>query len=129
MLFSPKHQAVDKSEFTITIDPKISEARTKRMPAKVNGGRSFKPILMKSQVDPQMQQRINQTMRAFISQLYVSETEWSKRESLNAKAAEDFANVSAARPSGRGSLTNWPSLMVGLLTTLLPTPSRAAASV
>src|SRR2546430_17705455 len=85
----------------ITSELRISEARTKRIPAKVVGGRSFKPILMKSQVDPQMPQRINQTMRAFISQLYVSETEWSKRESLNAKAAEDFANVSEARPSGR----------------------------
>src|SRR5437868_1324872 len=99
------------------------------MPAKVNGGRSFKPILMKSQVDPQMQQRTNQTMRALISQLYVSETEWSKRESLNAKAAEDFRKHVRSPTVREGSLTNWPSLTVGLLTTLLPATSRAAVSV
>jgi hypothetical protein len=36
------------------------------MPAKVRGGRSVKPILMNNQVEPQIPQRINQTMRAFI---------------------------------------------------------------
>src|SRR5438045_9668072 len=39
---------------------------TKRMPAKVMGGKSARTSLMNSHVDPQIQQRISQTMRAFI---------------------------------------------------------------
>src|SRR5258708_24195811 len=49
-----------------TISIRIREARKKRMPANVIGGRSARPILMNSQVEPQIQQRISQTMRAFI---------------------------------------------------------------
>src|SRR6266704_3058050 len=45
---------------------KISDANTNRIPANDSGGRSTRPSLMKSQVDPQIPQRINHTMRAFI---------------------------------------------------------------
>lgn len=41
---------------------------TNLIPAKVTGGRSFNPSFMKSQVDPQMPQRMSQTNRAFIVQ-------------------------------------------------------------
>src|SRR5688572_22447596 len=39
---------------------------TKRMPANVSGGRSSRPSLIKSQVEPQMTQRTSHTKRAFI---------------------------------------------------------------
>src|ERR1700693_5957673 len=50
----------------VTSKIRIKAARTNRMPANVSGGRSARPILMNSQVDPQIPQRISQTMRAFI---------------------------------------------------------------
>src|ERR1051326_4725843 len=49
---------------------RIAEARTKRTAAKLTGGRSLKPSLMKSHVEPQMQQRRRKTARAFIQSLY-----------------------------------------------------------
>jgi hypothetical protein len=45
----------------------IVQAMTNLMPAKVNGGRSARPSLIKSQVDPQMPQSTSQTRRAFIA--------------------------------------------------------------
>src|SRR5678815_5953133 len=44
----------------------IVQAITNLMPAKVNGGRSSRPSLMNSQVEPQIPHSINQTRRAFI---------------------------------------------------------------
>src|ERR1043166_8307612 len=46
---------------------RIAQAMTNLMPAKVSGGRSARPSLMKSQVEPQMPQSTSQTRRAFIS--------------------------------------------------------------
>jgi hypothetical protein len=46
---------------------RITQAITNLMPAKVSGGRSARPSLMNSQVDPQMPQSISQTRRAFIA--------------------------------------------------------------
>jgi len=87
MLFAPKHQAVvetkleratyrdqrplgavrgQRARLAITSEARIKNAMTKRMPANVIGGRSARPSLMNSHVDPQIQQRISQTMRAFI---------------------------------------------------------------
>jgi hypothetical protein len=47
-------------------EKRMVQAITNRMPAKVIGGRSARPSLINSQVEPQMPQRINQTRRAFI---------------------------------------------------------------
>src|SRR2546427_7677333 len=56
----------------------IAEAIRNRMPAKVNGGRSVRPTLMNSQVEPQMQQSRSQTRRDFIHYLlYVRLRDWS----------------------------------------------------
>src|ERR1043166_8149678 len=46
---------------------RIAQAMTNLMPAKVSGGRSARPSLMKSQVEPQMPQSTSQKRRAFIS--------------------------------------------------------------
>src|SRR4029079_12118224 len=48
-------------------EKRMVQAITNRMPAKVIGGRSARPSLINSQVEPQMPQRINQTRRAFIA--------------------------------------------------------------
>lgn len=45
----------------------MAQAITNLMPANVIGGRSARPSLMKSQVDPQMPQSMSQTTRAFIA--------------------------------------------------------------
>ena len=45
---------------------RIAQAMTNLMPAKVSGGRSSRPSLMNSQVEPQMPQSISQTRRAFM---------------------------------------------------------------
>src|SRR5262245_31650394 len=45
-----------------TIAQRITDANRKRSPAKVIGGRSRNPSLIKIQVDPQIRQRISQTM-------------------------------------------------------------------
>jgi hypothetical protein len=45
---------------------RIAQAMTNLMPAKVSGGKSSRPSLMKSHVDPQMQQSMSQIIRAFI---------------------------------------------------------------
>src|SRR2546427_11249438 len=56
----------------------IAEAIRNRMPAKVNGGRSVRPTLMNSQVEPQMPQSRSQTRRDFIHYLlYVRPRDWS----------------------------------------------------
>src|ERR1044072_9490006 len=47
-------------------EKRMVQAITNLMPAKVIGGRSARPSLINSQVEPQMPQRINQTRRAFI---------------------------------------------------------------
>src|SRR5215475_12190748 len=47
----------------ITIAQRIADARRKRIPANVNGGRSRNPSLMKSQVEPHIRQSASQTMR------------------------------------------------------------------
>src|SRR5436190_14553296 len=60
---------------------RISEANRKRMPANVSGGRSCKPSLMKSQVDPQMPQRISQTTRAFMKRVVREAQRMVKRRS------------------------------------------------
>src|SRR5215468_6154302 len=55
---------------TKTIAQRITDANRKRSPAKVNGGRSRNPILMKIQVEPQIRQRMSQTIRGmFIAQV------------------------------------------------------------
>jgi hypothetical protein len=47
---------------------RIAEAITNLIPAKVKGGRSSRPSLMNSHVEPQMQHKTSQTRRGFISQ-------------------------------------------------------------
>src|SRR5688572_8600608 len=49
---------------------RIAQAITKRMPAKVKGGRSSRPSLMNSHVDPQIPQSTSQTRRAFTSRCF-----------------------------------------------------------
>src|SRR5262245_50890893 len=45
-----------------TMAQRITDANRKRKPAKVNGGRSRNPSLMKNQVEPQIRQRTSHTI-------------------------------------------------------------------
>jgi hypothetical protein len=47
----------------------MSAAITNLIPAKVSGGRSWRPSLMNSQVEPQMQHKSSQTRRDFITEI------------------------------------------------------------
>src|SRR5438309_8294001 len=87
-----------------TISIRIREERTNRMPANVIGGRSARPSLMNSQVEPQMTQRISQTMRAFI---------WSfVREAALGRQSERGSSPTVREGFVRRIA---PSLTVGLL--------------
>src|ERR1043165_4947836 len=55
------------------------------MPANVNGGRSSRPSLMKSQVEPQIPHNTNQTRRAFMLQ-NVPVTKKHKQHELDRKS-------------------------------------------
>ena len=50
------------------IEKTIAKAMMNLMAAKVNGGRSSRPSLMNSQVEPQIPHSTNQTRRAFMLQ-------------------------------------------------------------
>src|SRR5919198_3947084 len=73
---------------------RIDDANRNRIPANVNGGKSFSPTFMKSHVDPQMPHRISQTMRAFMIYLYQNGqrfVEPSVREADELKVAQHFS--------------------------------------
>jgi hypothetical protein len=75
------------------IEKRITQAMTNLMPAKVIGGRSSRPSLMNSQVEPQMPHSINQTRRALIN---VPTTKKHKQHELDRKSLRYLCFLAAA---------------------------------
>src|SRR5687768_18394262 len=59
---------------TQTIGKRMAQEIAKRIPAKVSGGRSARPSLMNSQVEPHITHSISQTRRAFIQTVTMDST-------------------------------------------------------
>src|SRR3712207_6491759 len=76
-----------------TIAARMAEARTKRTAAKLTGGKSLRPSLMNSQVEPHTAQRSSQTTRAFIAGFYTT----TRAERQRGDARRDCRD--ARRPS------------------------------
>src|SRR5262245_18073980 len=64
--FRPRGQRAPRARISKL---RIKLARMNRKAAKVSGGKSVKPSLMKSQVEPQIPHRISQTIRVFMRDL------------------------------------------------------------
>src|SRR5213595_1540256 len=72
-----------------TIAKRMTEASRKRTAAKLTGGRSLKPSLMNSHVEPQMQQSRRNTTRALIRRIYTTARKKGKRQEAKGQSKDE----------------------------------------